>query len=113
MSGMFELFGFPPHPVGVVLIILCALLWGLRSRLKGRPYLLAFQAAVVSRLLSRIFITFQADGFTPAGMLEDIVTLTIGQFLMFWFLCWLIISLVFAIRKRNDSANIFTRSRNK
>lgn len=113
MFGLLELVGFPPHPIGVVCILLVASFWGLRARLKNRPYLLALQAAVVAGFFARLAIAVQNGVLSFTAMLSDILTLTIGQFVMCWFFCWLIISLIFIIRKRNDSTNIFTRNRNK
>lgn len=113
MLGLLDSIGFPPHPIGVGLILVCSVLWGLRGRLRGRPYLLALQAAIAAGLLARIGIALQSGSFSFNFLLSDIAALTIGHFVMFWFFCWLIISLIFTIRKRNDSTNIFTRSRHK
>ena len=113
MLGVLDLFGFPPHPVGAAAILVCAVIWGLRGRLKNRPYLLALQAAVIAGLASRLALVVQSGTLSITGVISDIMSLTVGQFIMFWFFCWLIISLIFTIRKRNDNANIFTRNRNK
>lgn len=112
MSEILIVFGFPPHPSGVALIVLCSLVWGFRSRFKNRPYLLGLQAAIVAGLVARLAIALQAGTFSPTRLLTDIAQLSIGQLVMFWFFCWLIIKLIFIIRGRNDSANIFTRNRN-
>jgi hypothetical protein len=113
MLGLLENFGFPPHPAGVGFIILCSLIWGLRSRRKNRTYPLAMQAAIVAAFLTGLTIAIQSDSFSFSTVLGEITSLTIGQFIMFWFFCWLIVSLIFTIRARNDAANIFTRNRKK
>lgn len=113
MLGLLELLGFPPHPFAVAAIGLCALFWGLRSRRKNRPYLLAVQAALVSCLISTLGLSFQAGGSGLSGLGETVLRITLGQMIMYWTLSWIIISLVFTIRGRNDNANIFTRNRNK
>ncbi len=112
MSEVLAVFGFPPHPFGVALIVLCSLLWGFRSRFKNRPYLLALQAAIVAGLVAQLAIALQAGSISPTHLIMDIAKLSVGQLIMFWFFCWLIIKLIFIIRGRNDSANIFTRNRN-
>lgn len=112
MLGLVEQLGFPPHPLAGAIIVLCAVIWGLRSRKKNRPYLLAIQAALTAALVSTLVISLQSGNTDMASLLSAILRITFGHILMFWALCWLIISLILTIRRRNDNANIFTRNRN-
>ena len=70
MFGLLELVGFPPHPIGVVCILLVASFWGLHARLKNRPYLLALQAAVVAGLFARLAIAVQNGVLSFTAMLS-------------------------------------------
>lgn len=110
MPEFLALFGFPPHPIGAVCVVAFSLLWSLRARRKVRPYLLALQVAIISNVLAAGLI-FLRDNIT-GSFIASVANITVGQIAMFWLIAWLIISLIFLIRARNDSSNIFTRNRN-
>lgn len=111
MSEFFELVGFPPHPFGGALLVVCAIIWGVRARRKVRPALLALQVAIIVALGTRLAVFVSAESFSPVGLFSEIAGLTLGKLFMFWVLAWLIIKLIFTIRAHNDNSKIFTRNR--
>lgn len=111
MSEFISLVDFPPHPVGGALLVLCAIIWGLRARRKVRPALLALQVAAISSLAVCLAEFASAETFTFFGLLHIIASWTVGKVFMFWVLAWLIIKLIFTIRAHNDNTKIFTRNR--
>ena len=112
MLGFAEHLGFPPPPIAAAIVVVCAVIWGLQSRRKRRAHLLALQVSLVSCLLSTLAMILQGDVVGISEVIAAILRITFGQILTFWGMSWLIISLIFVIRSRNDSANIFTRNRN-
>ena len=113
MLGLVELTGFPPHPFEGACIIVCALFLGLRSRRTKRSYLFAIQAALVACLISTAGLSLQDDDAGSGKVFEAVLQINFGQIMMFWLMSWLIIALIFTIRGRNDSGNIFTRNRTR
>lgn len=113
MLGFLELFGFPPSPLGGVCLLVISLIWAINARRKLKPYWVALQVAIVSSITARVLTyVFQSDG-DSVGFVAFVTSLTIGKIMMYWLISWLIVTMVFLIRARNDSANIFTRNRNK
>ena len=113
MLGLVELTGFPPHPFEGACIIVFALFLGLRSRRTKRSYLFAIQAALVACLISAAGLSLQGNDTGLSDVLRAVLQINLGKIMMFWLMSWLIISLTFTIRGRNDSGNIFTRNRTR
>ncbi len=113
MTNLSALFGYPPTAIGASLLVACALLWGLRGRWKTRPYLLALQATFFASLAGSFLEIIITANISLLSLIENFLNVTMGQLIMFWFAAWIIIRLVFAIRFRNKSTNIFTRNRSK
>ena len=111
MTPWFYLFAFPPDIASSVVLLICALVWGTRSRRKTRPYLLALQAALVALTLSQVGLHFWQNGATVFTILSGVLKTSFGQLVLFWAIAWVIIRTSFAIRGRNENANIFTRNR--
>tara|TARA_B110000971_G_scaffold220534_1_gene264376 strand:- start:410 stop:748 length:339 start_codon:yes stop_codon:yes gene_type:complete len=111
MSPWLSLFELPPHPASGVFLVVCALVWGTRSRRKTRPYLLAAQAAILALVLAQIGISLSQGDASLFNTVSAVLQVNVGHLVLLWASAWVIIRGVAAIRGRNNNANIFTRNR--
>ena len=108
MSDWLNLIGWPPSIITGGLLIFLALGYGTQARVKLRPLLLAIQVALITLLLSALIEAFTLG---LSAILNAVLSQTLGTFLGFLIIGWLIIKLCFIIRLRNGQTNIFTRNR--
>lgn len=113
MSRMSSLLGYPFEPVQFGATIVLALIFGVQAKLKMRPYLLAVQAALAGILIGRFAATLVSDGLAPTAFITNFLSVTFGVMVSHFFVCWLLIILVFFLRFRSHNARIFTRNRDQ
>lgn len=113
MSRMSSLLGYPFELVQLGVTIALALIFGAQAQLKMRPYLLAIQAGLGGILIGRFAATLVDDGLAPMAFLTNVLSVNFGVMLSHFFVCWIIVILVFFLRFRSHNARIFTRNRDQ
>ena len=113
MVEFLSLFGFPVAPAQAGAVVLFALFFGIQAKLKNRPFVLAIQSTLAACIVGQFATTLFDVGFNLTNFFSNFLTLTFGAFLTLLTISWIVISLVFFLRLRNQNARIFTRNRNK
>ena len=108
MSDWLHLIGWPPSIITGGLLIFLSLGYGTQARKKLRPILLAVQVALITLIISTLMDGVQQG---VSAMASALLSKTVGTFLSYLIIGWLIIKLCFIIRLRNEQSNIFTRNR--
>jgi len=108
---LLELVGWPPSLLMGGLVIVVSFIYGTQARHKTRPYLLATQIATICIIIDAIFGAFAMGDYWPTAIITALLSQTLGIFLGYMIIGWIIVRICFTIRFRNAPARIFTRNR--